>query len=463
MTTPAMPAVRASLRRTLLAWLLLPLLVLVPLAAAIVYAMAVRPALDGLDRALTDTAVALTGILTVHDDRPVLPLSAQTAKALRADLVDDVAFAVGDEHGVLLGGDAALLTLRPPLALGQWVFFDATIHGHQNRVAAFGAPCGEGPRICPVLVAESLVKRRDAEHAVAGAALAAALFLAGSMSLLSLLAARRGLGTLRRASTEIRSRSLNHLEPIALASMPREVAPFVVALNDLFERLRLAGSAQRAFIEDASHQLRTPLATLLSDSSQALAGPHPAELHPTLERLHAAAQRGAHLAQQLLTLARLEGSALDAVPCATVDIAALVAEGANDWLRPSLAAGQDLGFALQPAPVRGHALLLREMIGNLVDNAVQHAGRGAAVMLQTGSTGGNAFVEIEDDGTGLAAPDLARVWGRFHRGSAARGQGTGLGLAIVRDIAQLHGGDAVLRPGPTGRGLVVRITLPLSS
>src|SRR6202008_1569734 len=100
-----------SLQRVLLIWLLLPLIVLIPLTAALIYALALRPALDGLDRALTDTAVALAQIVEVEDDRVTLPLSDQTARALRADLVDETFFAVGDDAGRLLGGTTALLSL----------------------------------------------------------------------------------------------------------------------------------------------------------------------------------------------------------------------------------------------------------------------------------------------------------------------------------------------------------------
>lgn len=453
---------RWSLRSTLLAWLLLPLLVLVPLAAALVYGLAVRPALDGLDRALTDTAVALSRILELREGRAVLPLSEQTAQALRADAVDEVEFAVGDGEGRWLGGDASLLPLRPALRPGQWEFFDATLRGRRMRVAALGAACGTAT--CPVLVAESLGKREGAERSIALAALAAALLLAAPLALLALLAAQRGLRPVEQASTELEARSLQRLEPIELESMPRELAAFVTALNDLFGRLREAASSQRAFVEDASHQLRTPLATLLSESAQALARPHPDELHPTLVRLHAAAERGARLAQQLLTLARAEGSSLGLTDALVpLDLAALVAGCADDWVRASLEAGQDLGFELAPAPVAGHALLLRELVGNLVHNAIQHAGRGARVTVRTRRDGTQALIEVEDDGPGLAPDDLARAWDRFHRGRGAAGSGTGLGLAIVRDIARVHRGQATIRPGAGGRGLVVAVTLPLDA
>lgn len=453
-----------SLRRTLLAWLIVPLLVLVPLAAAMVYGLAVRPALDGLDRALTGTAVALTGLIEQRDGRPVLPISDQTARALRADLVDEVAFAVADERGRLLGGDAALLPLAPSVPAGQWRFFDAELRGHGWRVAAYGAACGAPPRVCPVIVAESLGKRRGAERAVAVAALGAALLIALSLALLALLAVQRGLRPLREAAQEIEQRSLQRLGPIDVAALPSEVASFGVAINDLFTRLREAAAAQRSFVADASHQLRTPLATLLSESARALAQPHPPALRPTLERLHAAAGRGARLAQQLLTLARAEEEALGtAVPQDVVELAELAAGCADDWLRPSLAAGQDLGFDLQPVRVPGNALLLRELIGNLIHNAIQHAGPGARVTVHVRAAGALAVIEVEDDGHGLPEDELARVWDRFHRGQGAGGLGSGLGLAIVRDIARLHGGQARMQRGAGGKGVVVTVELPAAN
>lgn len=459
MNTPIWLA-RGSLQRTLLAWLILPLFVLVPTSAAVVYRLAVSPALDGLDRALTDTAVALKGILVVQGPEPSLPLSEQTMRALRADLVDEVAFAVGNPRGDLLGGDETLLLQKPPLAAGEWLFYDTRLRGKPMRVAAYGADCGGPGRVCLILVAESLGKRQAAERAVALAALAAASLLAASLCLLALLAVRRGLRPLQRASSEIASRSLQRLEPIQPDDVPREAASFVHALNDLFARLRVAASAQRAFVEDAAHQLRTPLSTLLVESSEALSRPHPPELRPTLTRLQVAAERGAHLTQQLLTMALAEGASLDADASTTVDLAALARDAADDWLRPSLAFEQDLGFDLQAAQVRGNALLLREMMGNLVHNAIQHAGPGARITVRTRQVGASSVLEVEDDGPGIADDELARVWDRFHRGSGAKGSGTGLGLAIVRDIARLHGGEASLRARSTGRGLAARVVLP---
>jgi two-component system sensor histidine kinase TctE len=459
MTRSASPP---SLRRVLLGWLLLPLIGLVPLTAALLYALAVRPALDGLDRALTDTAVALAQIIVVRDGRPALPLSEQTARALHANLVDQTLFAVGDPAGGLLGGDAALRLQMPALRAGEWRFFDTAVQGRTMRAAAFGAACGDAPpQVCTILVAESLGKRAAAEWAVLLASLAAATALALSLALLALLAVRRGLRPLRRAAAEVRSRTLDRLQPVDARAVPKEAASFVEALNDLFARLHDAATAQRAFVADAAHQLRTPLATLRSDAAQALAAPHPAELHPTLERLHAAAERGTRLTQQLLALARAEGAALDpAQPPRPLDLRQLAGEAADQWLQPSLAAQQDLGFDLAPAWISGRALLLHELLGNLIHNAIEHAGAGARVTVRTALHEGRAWLEVEDDGPGVADDEREPLWERFRRGRHAAGGGSGLGLAIVRDIARLHGAQVALQAGDGGRGLRVRIAFP---
>ena len=452
-----------SLRRVLLLWLLLPLLLLIPLSAALIYGLALRPALDGLDRALTDTAVALAQIVNIDGSgRVTLPLGEQTARALQADLVDETFFAVGDDRGRLLGGSEALLPLAPPLQIGQWHFFDSTLLGKPVRVAAHAIGCGAAPsQRCSILVAETLGKRNAAERAVLLAALLGATALALPMVLLSMVAVSRGMRPLRLAAMEVGARTPDRLEAIDARAVPREVAPFVHALNDLFGRLREASAAQRAFIADAAHQLRTPLAVLRVEAAQALVTPHPESLRPVLQRLHCAAERGARLAQQLLLLARAEATALGPMPPEQrLDLSRLAAEAADRWLHPSLQAGQDLGFELATAWVVGDPLLLEELLGNLIHNAIEHAGSGSRITIRTGVQGGCSELCVEDDGRGIAAGEQASVWQRFRRGRGAEGTGSGLGLAIVKDIARLHGAQATLAAGESGRGLRVSVRFP---
>jgi len=438
-----------SLRRTLLVWLLLPLVVLIPLTAALIYELASDPALSALDRALTDTAVAISQIIELHDNRATLPLSEQTARALRADLVDETVFAVGDADGRLLTGPAALLGLAPAIRADDWRFFETVLDGKPVRVAVHGMHCGDAGRVCEIVVAETLGKR--------SAAWVGAAVLALPLVILAMLAVNRAMRPLNRAAAEVESLTPQRLEPVEAHGVPREALGFVHALNRLLARLQHAAAAQRAFIADAAHQLRTPLAVVRVEAAQALATPHPEDLHPNLERLHAAAERGARLAQQLLALARAEGMALASTQRAqALDLSRLAAGVADRWLQPSLDAGQDLGFDLRPARVDGHAVLLEELLGNLIDNAIEHAGPDVRVTIRTWTDGdGNACLAVEDDGRGVPgeAPEL--LWQRFRRGHDAGGTGSGLGLAIVADIARLHGASATLEAGEAGRGLRV--------
>ena len=463
-----------SLRRSLLAWLLLPLWVLVPLAAAVVYFLALEPALDSLDHALNDTALALSGILQMEHGVPSLPISDQTARALTSSQVDKVVFAVGDGSNGLLGGDPALLALvglARPVQPGQRQFLDVPWHGHAMRMVVYGEPCGD--RVCPVLVAESLGKRNQASRRVMLAALAAGLMLALCLGVLAWVAVARSLSPLRLTSQALSQRSLQSLMPLPVNQLPREVSLLGDAINDLLQRLRVAAAAQRGFLDDASHQLRTPLAVILSESAQALQEPHPEALHGHLVRLNSAAQRGAHLSRQLLALARAEGSAKPGANAQAVDLARLIADNATEWVNSARLAGQDLGFDLAPATVLGEPWQLRELLGNLLHNAAMHAGRGAQITVRTrrieaprdggGAQGAAVVLEVEDDGPGIAPQDRPRVWDRFYRGAHPKGAGTGLGLAIVQHIARAHGGDAQLHEGLGGRGLCVRITFPAAS
>ena len=451
-----------SVRRALLLWLLLPLVALIPLAAVLVYSLALSPALDALDRALTDTAVALADIIEVHDGRASLPLSEQTARALRADLLDETVFAVGAPGGALLGGQVALLALAPKVSAGQWHFFAATLAGQPVRVVAHGRQCGPvATDVCAIVVAETLRKRGAAERAALWAALLAAVVLALPLTVLATIAVRRALRPLQRAAHEVESLTPQRLEAIEARGVPSEAQGFVHALNRLLERLRQSAAAQRSFVADAAHQLRTPLAVMRVEAAEALARPHPPELHPSLERLHAAAERGSRLAQQLLALARSEGTALDPGRRAQrVDLSQLAAAAAQRWLRPSLDAGQDLGFDLQPASIDGHAMLVEELLANLIDNAIRHAGPGANITVRTGSDAEDAWLCVEDDGRGVPAEERPDLWKRFRRGHDASSEGSGLGLAIVADIARLHGAVATMDAGAEGRGLSVRVRFP---
>jgi two-component system sensor histidine kinase TctE len=268
----------------------------------------------------------------------------------------------------------------------------------------------------------------------------------------------RGLKPLTRLQAQLgdrRKQALSDLSPIELTQAPQEVHALATALNQLLGAVRRGLGQEKRFLNDAAHQLRTPLAGLISQTELALAENDPQALRARLTKVLAGAQRSAHLVHQLLSLARNEVE----VKLQPLDVAALAREVARDWTPRALKAGVDLGFeGTDHAQVAGEPLLLREALNNLIDNALTYAGTGSEVTLSVRTQGTEVVLEVADNGPGLAANDVPRVFERFWRASDLPG-GCGLGLAIVSEIAQRHGGRAA-SAAAAPQGLKVQIWLP---
>jgi two-component system sensor histidine kinase TctE len=275
-----------------------------------------------------------------------------------------------------------------------------------------------------------------------------------------LIATRRALRPLDALSAQVARRSLDDLPPLDTHSAPEEVGELVEAINRLFSRLRDAALAQSAFLADAAHQLRTPLTQLRTESELSLLQAHPASFAPTLTRLAAASARTARLAEQLLSLARSDASASGATPAEHFDLRVIADGLARETAHRALDRGVDLGFELQSAMVHGRPHLVRELLNNLVDNAIVHGGSGTRITVRTWREAGTAMIEVEDDGPGIPTADRDRVFERFARGSNAQPEGSGLGLSIVRQIAHAHGATVALADPERGRGLTVRVGFP---
>jgi two-component system sensor histidine kinase TctE len=251
----------------------------------------------------------------------------------------------------------------------------------------------------------------------------------------------RGLQPLKRLEALLGDRahrSMSTLLPIELTQAPLEVHSLAEAVNQMLAAVRRSLGQEKRFINDAAHQLRTPLAGLISQTELALTERDPQALQERLTKVHAGAKRSAHLVHQLLALARTEA---DITP-QPLDMAALAREVARECTPRAITAGIDLGYeGADDLITQGARLLLREAISNLIDNALHYAGRGATVTLRVQRLQGFAVVEVEDNGPGLAEADALRVFERFWRASELPG-GCGLGLAIVQEITRRHGGSA---------------------
>ena len=456
---------RPSIRRTLLLWLVVPLALLVPSTAFVFYRLALAPALDSLDHALDGTALALERLVRLDDGALTLVVSPELDSALRADRFDEVHWVTLNPAGKVLSGDAALAAIGGPPSPVDWRFLDATYDDKPVRVALHSWICvpatgGNDPGLCEARVSETLNKRHGVAQQVLAAATSAMVVEALVLAVLGWFAIARSLKPVESLSKDIEQRSPEHLGAVDRPDIPREVAPLVIALNGLFARVVMASAAEKDFIADAAHQLRTPLTVLRTETELALLEAHPPQLEGLLRRLHIATTRAARLANQLLSQARAEherhNSAME-----RFDLKQIASEAAEEWVARSVDAGVDLGFELETARVDGHGFLLREMLANLLDNAINYAGPGARITIRTGpvpeATTLLAMLEVEDNGPGIPPEDRERAFERFQRGKAG-GTGSGLGLSIVRDIAGHHGATAELLDGPGGVGLKVRVT-----
>jgi len=448
---------RLSLKQRLLLWLMVPVLIAVPAAGAVLYRVMHDTAISWLDQSLGDTALAVGSLIHDRDGQIIVDVSGPTDSALRFDRTDSVYYLVLDPDGRVLHGDASLKALSlPHRGAGEWYFTIATLNNEALRVAVLGSAC-RFAQSCQIVVAETLHKRDALQRQL----LAVVSLLIGGMAVLLAAAGwwatHQGLQPLARLSTELERRDLARLEPLE-PDVPGELQPLIAAFNRLFERLRRASSAQQDFLANAAHQLRTPLTSLRTDIDLALLEPHDPQVEPLLKRLQRSVDRSARLAQQMLSIARAEAEPSQRdLPLDLRDIAAQVAE---DWVPRALESGTDLGFELEEAPVLGQGFLLRELLENLLHNSVNYAGPGARITVRTGAQGDQAYLEVEDNGPGIAPQERARALQRFQRGSEAKVTGSGLGLAIAVDIAARHAGQLALLDATAGQGLRVRLSMP---
>jgi two-component system sensor histidine kinase TctE len=439
-----------SLRAHLLRMLLPPIAALLVLGAVVAYFPSIEPATQAYDQALVDIGIALGNHIqiTATDYRFELPSAVE--QVLRTDRFDSIYYRVMSPAGLEIAGDAAL-----PAPPGDAMAHNTVYNGENVRVVSVQTPCGRSA--CTVLVAETMVKRSRATRDLFLQSLFPELLIALATLVIVWFGVKRGLQPLARLSDEIKARSSGDLRPIDAAGAPEEARPLVGALNGLLDEVSAASRKQQRFLADAAHQLRTPLAGLQAHTELALAQPIPEDCRAQLEQVHRATIRTARLANQLLALARAEPGARSGI--SQVDLKNVAGGEAESWVRQALARDIDLGFELEAATVEGDAFLLREALSNLVHNALEYTQRGGRVTVRTGRRDGHSFLEVEDDGPGIAAQERDRVLERFYRVPGTPGTGSGLGLAIVREIATGHGANIAIKDSPVG-GCRVGITFP---
>ncbi len=450
-----------SLKRQLLLWLLLPQLVLWLVGGVLTYRIALNYVEKGVDQSLTQSVRSLARQVKPVGSGLLIDFPKAARDILEQDPTDRVSYMVSSPPGSFLLGNG---TLPGPPASAQPVTdvplsYNETLNGKPMRVVLldlnYGVP--SAPQILRVQVAKSLVVQQRIAAELVADILGPLLLLGTLLSVLVYGGVSRGLTPLKRLQAQLGNRhelSLSALSPIEMTQAPQEVHALAGAVNQLLSAVRRSLGQEKRFLNDAAHQLRTPLAGLISQTELALTETDPQALRERLTKVLAGAQRSAHLVHQLLSLARKEGE----VRLQSLDVAALAREVAREWTPRALAAGIDLGYEGEDSLwMAGEKLLLHEALSNLLDNALLYAGHGSVVTVRVTQASGQTEIDVEDNGPGLSEADLTHVFERFWRASDLPG-GCGLGLAIVNEIAHRHGGGAsahVVQP----QGLKIRLTL----
>ena len=259
------------------------------------------------------------------------------------------------------------------------------------------------------------------------------------------------------------------MSPLEAQRAPPEIEPLVTSFNDLLTRLAQNIDLQKRFIADAAHQMKTPLAGLHTQAELALRQEVSPEVRLSLEQIAASSDQAARLVTQLLALARAENRMSGQI-FAPIEIGHLARLAVRDWVRAALAKQMDLGYEGPDTPVMvaGNAVMLREMLSNVIDNAIRYTPAGGRITVRVAPERdkGRVQLEVEDTGPGIAPAERPKVVERFYRILGREGDGSGLGLAIVREISTMHGGtltldDHVYQSSPRLAGTLVRISLPL--
>ena len=461
-----------SLFGEILDWMLAPLLLLWPMSIFLTYLVAQGIADRPYDRELGVVVRAIAqqaGSEAVGVGGPApklrLRMPSLAGELLRADEAGSVYFRVLGPRGEHLAGDRGLPQPDDELPIGELRFRDAMVRDEPVRVATMRVARSDADAADALLVqvAETLEKRsRLANEIIKGVILP-------QFVILPLAVQQR-----------IRRRDSTDLSPIDARDVPDEVAPLVGAINELLTRLDQSIRTQKQFLADAAHQLKTPLAGLRMQAELAgreidTGASDAASLKRSLRQIAASSQRAAHMVNQLLAMARAEDRE-QALRKQQLNLASIVKDTVRDFVPKAMDQRIDLGYEGpdDDAGVRlqGQPVLVREMVRNLVDNALQYTPGGGTVTARVVADpfGQVVVLQVEDNGPGIAEAEREAVFQPFYRPADTLIEGSGLGLAIVREVAEQHGAtitidDALPRAlaaaSGSGPGTLITVRFPV--
>lgn len=457
-SNPTHKVMRHSIKFNLLKWLIAPLLAVNLIGAGLTYWLAWLPAQDAFDQSITDAAWALTSQIKRVRGKTSLELTKQAEQMLRSDHFDTMYFVVRDASGDTLAGDHNFPAVNQIAEPNEPVTYDGIMNGEQVRIAALYVSIERTPVY--IGIAETFRKRNQTHYVI----LISLLLLDGVLTAFSivivLVAVNKGLHPLRELQQNLDQRNRDNLTPIDVAQTTEELTPVVRAINSLLDNIRKGATAQQNFLANVAHQIRTPLTGLRLQLEwlQQRHANEPETAHST-ELMTSSVERMVRQSNQLLALARAEPSRFKPTHLEELSLDKLVEESVQHFIEQADKKQIDLGFDLQPARVKGDRFMLRDLIDNLVDNAVRYSPPQSTVTVSCREQEDATLLTVEDSGPGIAPEHRELIFDRFYRVND-KISGSGLGLAIVRDIAKDHGGEITLTSGDEDRGTVFTVRFP---
>ncbi|MFP5393690.1 MAG: sensor histidine kinase [Gammaproteobacteria bacterium] len=443
----------SSIRLRLLKWLIGPILLINLAGASLIYLLAWLPAQQAFDQGLQGTVVALAARVRATPRGLDIDLPPQAEQVLRTDETDAVYFVVRSD-GVVLAGEYDF----PALGRSSAGAVDARMRGEAVRLA--GRVLQVGSRKVEIGVAKTLRKRQQTRSTIVRALVLLESLLTLALIGLIWLSVTSALRPLARLRADLSGREAADLAPVEPGSVPFELAPVVGAFNELLDKVQTGIRAQQAFLADVAHQLRTPLAGVRLQLEW-LAARHPddADTARSVALMLSSNERMIRQTNQLLALARAEPSRFEKTRLEKLDLSKLVQQTVQYAVEQAGKKEIDIGFDLRPAVVKGDAFLLRDLVDNLIDNAVRYTPAHGTVTVRCHPGSSGVLFEVIDSGPGIAPHLRNRVFQRYVRLDESSA-GNGLGLAIVRDVAQAHGAELMLTEGDGGRGLRIGVRFP---
>ena len=450
---------QSSLRNQLFTWLLVLLLPLIFISAIAGYYRASQYTNLAYDKSLYRTALALADQVSLEALGAQVNLPQVAKDLLEFDEEDDVYFRILGPNGDLITSHKLPLPKAYPNA-DQSLYYNTVLNHEKLRVVVYALPipsdfsANNTHNNVYVMVGETLKKRSEIANEILLSMLIPQLIIIVLVSGLLFLGIKRGLLPLDKLKADLKLRNISDLRPVDNTKAPIELQPLLNAFNDLLGRVNNTIAKEQRFISDAAHQLKTPLAGLKTQAELAMREKEPEKIMHALSQINQASGNISHLVSQLLSLTKAEPEGASFLNFAPVDLCLLAQRVCTDWVATALQKNIDLGYesTLKTAVVNGNELLLRELMNNLIDNAIRYTPNHGNVTISIKKQNSAIDFYVQDSGIGISEENQTLIFERFYRVLGTQQEGCGLGLTIVQQIAERHGATVVVTSNGEGKG-----------